>query len=287
MQAPGDRAHGGISPTGHEEEAGKACCTDANQDTARAQSQADTELSIPGSDPEPQKILPLRQQGDLEPSMVDHRALASNYNQTRLSSPVPTAMVATGAGSRDKLRGDRDLRLSFPKTPGQLATNQGNDVTSWQQNPTEPGTWVSRPPQWRGAPSQIACFQDVLLFAPAQRPGPGESSQSFPLDVANEGDTPCTSLREGLDHHPSAREAQCRLQVSMPMEGSAQLGMKRKHGRPAAQTPPRTHPRAQSQAATELSTPDSNPEPREALPLRQQEDLEPSMAEHRGEPVRR
>ena len=73
MQAPGDGAHGGISPTGHEEEAGKACCTDANQDTARAQSQADTELSIPGSDPEPQKILPLRQQGDLEPSMVEHR----------------------------------------------------------------------------------------------------------------------------------------------------------------------------------------------------------------------
>ena len=101
--------------------------------------------------------------------------------------------------------------------------------------------------------------------------------------MANEGDTPCTSLREGLDHHPSAREAQCRLQVSMPMEGSAQLGMKRKQGRAAAQTPPRTHPRAQSQAATELSTPNSNPEPREALPLRQQEDLEPSIAEHRGE----
>jgi len=35
------------------------------------------------------------------------------------------------------------------------------------------------------------------------------------------------------------------------MEGSAQLGMKRKRGRPAAQT----HPRAQSQAATELSNP--------------------------------
>ena len=63
------------------------------------------------------------------------------------------------------------------------------------------------------------------------------------------------------------------------MEGSAQLGMKRKQGRPAAQT----HPRAQSQAATELSTPGSDPEPREPLPLRQQEDLGPSTAEHRSE----
>ena len=33
----------------------------------------------------------------------------------------------------------------------------------------------------------------------------------------------------------------------------------------------------------ELSTPGSDPEPREPLPLRQQEDLEPSIAEHRGE----
>ncbi|XP_070651839.1 fibrous sheath CABYR-binding protein-like isoform X1 [Bos indicus] len=104
--------------------------------------------------------------------------------------------------------------------------------------------------------------------------------KSFPLDLADEGDTPSTSLREGLDHHPPAREAQCRLQVSMPTEGSAQLGMKRKRGRPATQTPPRTHPRDQSQAATELSTPGSDPEPREPLPLRQQEDLEPSTAEH-------
>ena len=107
--------------------------------------------------------------------------------------------------------------------------------------------------------------------------------QNFPLDVADEGDTPSTSLTEGLDHHPPAREPQCRLQVSVPTEGSAQLGMKRKRGRPAAQTPPRTHPRDQSQAATELSTLDSDPEPREPLPLRQQEDLEPSTAEHRGE----
>ena len=49
---------------------------------------------------------------------------------------------------------------------------------TWRQNPTEPGTRVSRPPQWRGAPSQIACCQDVLLFAPAQRLGPQESSQA-------------------------------------------------------------------------------------------------------------
>ncbi|XDA84084.1 hypothetical protein R6Z07M_013893 [Ovis aries] len=102
------------------------------------------------------------------------------------------------------------------------------------------------------------------------------------MDVADEGDTPSTSLREGLDHHPRALETQCRLQVSMPMEGSAQLGMKRKQGRLVAQTPPRTHPGAQSQAATELSTSGSNPEPQEPLPLRQQEDLEPSTAEHRA-----
>ena len=101
--------------------------------------------------------------------------------------------------------------------------------------------------------------------------------------MAEEGGTPFTSPREALDHHPTAREAQCRLHMSMPMEGSAQLGMKRKKGRPAPHTPPRTHPRAQSQAAMELSTPSSDPEPRETLPLRQQKDLGPSMAEHRGE----
>jgi hypothetical protein len=101
--------------------------------------------------------------------------------------------------------------------------------------------------------------------------------------VTNEGGTPFTSPREALDHHPTAREAQSRLQVSMPMEGSAQVGMKRKKGKPAPHTPLRTHPGAQSQAAMELSTPGSDPEPRETLPLRQQEDLEPSMAEHRGE----
>ena len=71
--------------------------------------------------------------------------------------------------------------------------------------------------------------------------------------------------------------------MSVPTEESAQLGMKRKQARPAAQTPPRTHPRDQSQAATGLGTPSSDPEPREPLPLRQQEDLEPSTAEHRGE----
>ena len=41
------------------------------------------------------------------------------------------------------------------------------------------------------------------------------------MDVADEGDTPLTSPREGSDHHhPPAREAQCRLQVSVPMEGN-------------------------------------------------------------------
>ena len=109
------------------------------------------------------------------------------------------------------------------------------------------------------------------------------SFQSFPLDVADEGGTQFTSPREESDHHTPTHEAQCRLQVSMPMEGLAQLGKKRMQGRPAPQTPCRTQPGSQSQAATKLSTPSSDPEPQEHLPLRQQEDLEPSMAEHRGE----
>ena len=104
------------------------------------------------------------------------------------------------------------------------------------------------------------------------------------MDVADAGVTPFTSPREGSDHHrPPAHEAQCRLQVSVPVEASAQVGMERKRGRPAPQKPPRTHRRTQSQAATELSTPASDPEPREPLPLRQQENLEPSTAEYRGE----
>ena len=87
------------------------------------------------------------------------------------------------------------------------------------------------------------------------------SFQSFPLDVADEGGTQFTSPREESDHHTPTHEAQCRLQVSMPMEGLAQLGKKRMQGRPAPQTPARTQHEAQSQAAIELSTPGSDPEP--------------------------
>ena len=71
--------------------------------------------------------------------------------------------------------------------------------------------------------------------------------------------------------------------MSLPIEGSDQLGMKKKGASSALHTPPRTHPRAQSQAAMELSIPGSDPKPQEPLPLRQQDDLEPSTAEHRGE----
>ncbi len=59
--------------------------------------------------------------------------------------------------------------------------------------------------------------------------------------------------------------------------------MKRKQARPAAQIPPRTHHGDQSESATRLGTPGSDPEAREPLLLRWEEDLEPSMAEHRGE----
>ena len=100
--------------------------------------------------------------------------------------------------------------------------------------------------------------------------------------MAYERETPSTSLREGSEPQPPAREAQCRVQVSAPMEGSAQGGVTSKRGRPP-QKPPRKHPGAQSQAATGLSTPASDPEPRGPLPLRQHEDLGPSTAEHRGE----
>lgn len=65
--------------------------------------------------------------------------------------------------------------------------------------------------------------------------------------------------------------------------GVSPLGMKRKQARPAAQIPPRTHPGDQSESATRLGTPGSDPEAREPLPLRREEDLEPSTAEHTGE----
>ena len=43
--------------------------------------------------------------------------------------------------------------------------------------------------------------------------------QSFALDVADEGDTPSTSPMEGSEPHLPACEAQCKVQVSVPMEG--------------------------------------------------------------------
>ncbi|XP_043745753.1 skin secretory protein xP2-like [Cervus elaphus] len=41
--------------------------------------------------------------------------------------------------------------------------------------------------------------------------------KSFPPDVADEGDTPSTSSREGSEPHPPAREAQCRVQPRAPL----------------------------------------------------------------------
>ena len=75
---------------------------------------------------------------------------------------------------------------------------------------------------------QQPCWSGPAQYTPRRAGWRSLSFQSFPLDVANEGNTSFTSLREGSDHHPSTHEAQCRLQVSVPMEGSAQLGMKRK-----------------------------------------------------------
>ncbi|XP_059731173.1 uncharacterized protein [Bos taurus] len=148
------------------------------------------------------------------------------------------------------------------------------------QNPTEPGTWVSRPPQQRGAPSQIACCQDVLLFAPAQRPGPRESSQAERVGT-------CSTLAQAPPERPLSlclkeKEAPVQAPGECAHGGVSPTGNEEEAGKAVAQTPPRTHPGAQSQAPTKLSTSSSNPEPREPLPLRQQEDLEPSTAEHRG-----
>jgi len=78
-----------------------------------------------------------------------------------------------------------------------LGHERGNDIISWQQNPTEPTTHVSRPPQRRGTPSQIACCQDVLLFAPAQRPGPQASSQAESVGRPS-------TLAQGLSESPLA-----------------------------------------------------------------------------------
>ena len=46
------------------------------------------------------------------------------FNQAPPPRPVSTEMVATGAGPRDPLRGDRDLSLPLAKTPGQLGIGQ-------------------------------------------------------------------------------------------------------------------------------------------------------------------
>ncbi|CAN0156069.1 unnamed protein product [Rangifer tarandus platyrhynchus] len=112
--------------------------------------------------------------------------------------------------------------------------------------------------------------QDSAHPAPTQSPencclGPGaqhgRAQRASHKIWLMRGDTPSTLPWEESEHHPPAREAQCRLQESVPTEGSAQPGMKRKQGRPAAQTPPGTHLGVQSQPAMGLSTPGSDPEP--------------------------
>ena len=52
--------------------------------------------------------------------------------------------------------------------------NPGNDVIPGNRT-QNPGLQAS---QWAGAPSQITCCQEVLMFAPSQRPGPWESTQA-------------------------------------------------------------------------------------------------------------
>lgn len=51
-------------------------------------------------------------------------ALASNWNQAPLPRPVPTEVVAPGAGPRDPPRADGEPRLALAETPGQLGTGQ-------------------------------------------------------------------------------------------------------------------------------------------------------------------
>ncbi|XP_043295254.1 uncharacterized protein LOC122422697 [Cervus canadensis] len=103
---------------------------------------------------------------------------------------------------------------------------------------------VFRSPHRRGVPGQITCCQDVLLLPVPRGRGLGRAHRqsvwdrwrrwlraprgglwpfarrnrkSFPPDVADEGDTPSTSPREGSEPHPPAREAQCRVQPRAPL----------------------------------------------------------------------
>jgi len=62
VQVPGEHGHGGLSPTGNEEEVGKSCCATPPSSQTGALSKAVTELSTAGSDTELQEALPQKQQ---------------------------------------------------------------------------------------------------------------------------------------------------------------------------------------------------------------------------------
>ena len=90
-------------------------------------------------------------------SSLTDLALASHYNQTPPPNPDPTAVGAPGEGSRDPLRGHRDLRLPFPKTLGQLGTGHTLGISDFCASRTPSHRHRCPTPSARTSTSTCTC----------------------------------------------------------------------------------------------------------------------------------
>ncbi|KAI4567216.1 hypothetical protein MJT46_008429 [Ovis ammon polii x Ovis aries] len=276
----------------------REACGPFREGTERAQSQAATELSTPGSDPEPREPLPLRHQEDLEPSTAEHREAVA---PGELSSRTCGIALDNGSGSPREACGP--FREGTERAQSQAATElstPGSDPEPREplplrhQEDLEPSTAEHREAVAPGELSSRTCgiALDNGSGSPREACGPfREGTERAQSQAATELSTPGSDpepreplpLRHQEDLEPSTAEHREAVAPGELSSRTCGIALDNGSGSPREACGPFREgtERAQSQAATELSTPGSDPEPREPLPLRHQEDLEPSTAEHR------
>ena len=169
---------------------------------------------------------------------------AFKFNQAPLPRPVPTNVVAPDAGPRDPLRGDQDLSLSLPKTPGQLGTGhhtgQIGALCLQDPQPQAPishlhlhlpllGLWQENPSQgmsyhlcreslpWLLPKTQTSTMTDPPLQG-EQAPNLDRDSEPFTFPIL---ETPCP--RAGLALQPLSLSAPHRCHQLAPNTGEIEF----------------------------------------------------------------
>ncbi|XP_043294984.1 proline-rich protein 2-like isoform X1 [Cervus canadensis] len=224
VQGPGECAHGGVSPTGNEEEAGKACCPESTQDTPQGPVSACHGAQHTRLRPRAPRTAaseaaggPGAQRGRAQ-RLQSEKASSAGIPWDSLgcfqSPDAHITRLAMGAGPRDPLKGNRDLSLlSQRHRPAGYWPAHWADRTSVPAGPPAPGTHVPPPqpepppprapaPAWAlaGEPEsghELPPLQGEPALAPAQDPMPmmtdsplqGEQAPALDRELALSGNT--------------------------------------------------------------------------------------------------